>query len=1122
MNKKNSNYIIYSLIILSVCFYAFLTGCKGSAGSDSVIINSPSTIISGDTPITPQSKNIPISNDGKVFKTSSPSGRLTIEAPEENTFNSNVILKITESPSVGNESSLLSIGSVIYAITATRDEVPINLLSHPLNLTFTNEQRLSGAENYYIGIKEINNNAWQFINVYTSNASLRTSLSSKNEFSYSLYKSNILIALFADAKNSLKNTSKVFDLLAGVSPIDISTKDSLYKEDLRVSLVLNGENLSGLTADKFIVKVAFLTSESRNPTLKVDDKIVSYQSGSSSNRYEAFGEGYAHYFQFTPLSTKFSSGFSPKITFDINLKDLPIKDFSNTFIVEISNADSNILPFAYSALLKFSKSDSGTATNTDTETETNTDTTTDTDTDTETNTDTNTDTDTNTNTNTNTGTNTDTDIKASIKLNSPAADFPITNSTIELEFSDDVPWTQADITRITIDNNAEISGCSYSNKILSLSLKNRLNYETTYNISVSNLFYAENNTFTITTEGKARVSLKSSAENFPVSGTPIELEFSKEIPWSIDNISKIAIDNDVTITGGQYFNKILSLSFSDKLNYSKKYNISVSGLEGVTDINQLSFTTKSLSVTPSISSATQNVAPNTDGLLTVLQPKFFINFGKEIASSTLATSHIKLNGEALPESCRITFDNASQTMTLVFTENLDYCINYEISLESYTDTDGAVINSFSPLKFKTTFPTEILGAGTQEDPFLIYSKSNLEKINKSTPVNYITGEYHFKQMDDIVITGEWTHIGDYSNRFNGKYDGNNKSISFIIDNNEEYYFGLFYYISSGTVSNLILKDCSVTGNGYVGLICSYLNDNGLIENIKIEGNNRINGNENTSYIGTIAGRAEYSTIRNVQITGNLTITQDANCSQGFRGGLVGYVSGYGNVISNCSVDSSEGLIRGAYYSGGLIGYCDSTTISKCYANINVEGNQYGIGGLVGKIYGGSISNSYSNSSVTVKGSDLSEIGGLAGSLSNINVNNSYSNSSITIEGNVGGLIGNLYGNLANSYAAGTINLNCTAASCVGATIGLLSNEDSLVSNTFSSVEISTAAGYSPSAPEHYVPSNSNIPLWWLYDDSYKFNASETNYISEGYIESLNWDSNIWNNLTEGALPTLKE
>ena len=1088
--------------MLSVTFYAFLTGCKGSAGSDN-----PIGVYYNNSSTTPQTIDVNITQDGRILRTSAPSGRMTLEASEDNTYNSNVVLKITENPSMGNESSFLTVGSIVYSITATRDGLPVNLLSHPLTLTLSNEERLEGAENYYIGIKDINGGDWQFVNLYSSNPSVRTSLSSKNQFSYSLYKNNILVALFSDVGKSLRSTPKVLGASASLSPTALAAEHSNYNEDLKVSILLAGENLSGLKAEDFKIKIAYLNSDTRDTALKVDDKAVNYLSGSGSNKYEGFGQGYAHYFQFVPLSSKYTTGYSPAVSFDINLKDTLVSGFPNNFIVEISNSNSTILPFGYSAILNFAINNSDTNTDTDTETETQTDT------DTNTNTESSTD--------TGTGTNTEPAPKPTLKLNSPTTDFPVTNSTIELEFSDNVPWTQADITNITIDNNAEISGCSYSNKILSLSLKNRLNYETTYNISVSNLSYAENNTFTISTEGKARVSLKSSSESFPVSGTPIELEFSKEIPWDINSINKITIDNDVSITGGNYSNKVLSLSFSGKLNYSKSYTIAIAGLEGTTD-NNLSFTTKSLNITPTISSSTQNIAPNTDGLQSVLQPKFFINFGKEIASSTLAASHIKLNGEALPESCRFTFDDANQTMTLAFTENLDYCKIYEISLESYSDSDGAVINSFTPLTFKSTYPTEILGSGTEEDPFLIYARPNLEKLNATTPVNYRKGGFYYKQMDDIVIKGEWTPIGDSTYSFNGKYDGNNKTISIKIDDGQEYYTALFGCIDSGSVSNLTIKDSSITASWVTGFVCAKSSDS-LIENIKIEGNNSIITSMETSYKGAVVGQSSNSTIKNVRITGKLTIGQELVNTAYYIGSIVG--DSYFDKISDCSVDSPEGLIKGAYYLGGLIGYCSSTTITNCYANINLEGSQGSIGGLVGNISGGSISKSYSNSSINIDGNSINYVGGLAGYCSTP-ISNSYSNTSISIKGDeiskVGGLTGYFaYNNLSNSYATGTIYLDCSAASYIGVTAGYV-DEETTLSNTFSAVEISVADGYTHTSPEHYVPSDSDIPLWWDYSaGQYLKNVSGTNYVSEGYKESLNWDSDVWDNLTEGALPTLK-
>ena len=128
---------------------------------------------------------------------------MAIEANEENTFNSNVVLTITESPSMGNESNLLSVGSIIYGITATREGLRVNMLSHPLTITLYNEDRLSGAEDYYIGIKNINGGEWQFVNLYSTNPSARTSTNFTNEFRYSIYKNNVLVALFEDIKKSL-------------------------------------------------------------------------------------------------------------------------------------------------------------------------------------------------------------------------------------------------------------------------------------------------------------------------------------------------------------------------------------------------------------------------------------------------------------------------------------------------------------------------------------------------------------------------------------------------------------------------------------------------------------------------------------------------------------------------------------------------------------------------------------------------------------------------------------------------------------------------------------------------------------------------------------------------------
>ncbi len=1067
MNKNRSTYIIYGIIILLVCFYGFLTGCKGSSSSDNpigVYYNGAST--------TPQTIDVNITQDGRVIRTPAPSGRMTLEALEDNTYNSSVVLKITENPSMGNESNLLSVGSIIYGITATREGLPVNMLSHPLTITLYNEDRLSGAQDYYIGIKDINGGEWQFVNLYSTNPSARTSTNFTNEFRYSIYKNNVLVALFADVKKSLKNTPKVFGSSASLSPTTLAIQKENYEEDLKVSILLAGENLSSLKAEDFKIKIAYLNSDAHDTTLKVDDKAVRYLSGSGSNKYEGFGQGYAHYFQFVPSSTKYTSGFSPTISFDINLKDRFVSGFPSSFIVEISNSDSKILPFAYSSILSFGIKDSETSTDTETETETNT----------------NTDTNTETSTDTNTGTSTGVDTKATIKLNSPAADFPVTESTIELEFSSDVPWVQNDQAKITIDNNAEISGCSYNNKILTLLLKNKLNYANSYTITVSNLTYADDNSFTFTTEEKATVSLKSASVDFPIKNSPIELEFSKDIPWTVSNNSNIAINNNVSIASYRYNNKVLSLSFADKLLYSKTYTLSVAGIESVADNNELSFTTQSLEVTPVISSTTQNVAPNTEGLLTILQPKFFINFGKEIVNTNQAISGIKLNSDSLPQSCRITFDAASQTATILFTEDLEYDTEYELNFVGFTDDDGAVINSSSSaLSFKTQKFTDIPGSGTEEDPFLIYTEEHLKKLHQTTPINYMNGGFYFKQMEDIELTEEWTPISI----FIGNYNGNNKSISgLIVSDDTTNYKGLFGTINNSTISDLTLKDVNVIGNRYVGALVGN-SKNSNLNNISIKDSITISG---YSSIGGLIGESNDCDFSKISINGIINMTSESS----EIGGLIGCVgNSSSHSISKCSVVSDNtGLIKGDSEIGGLIGrFYGINSVEESYTKVIINGRNY-IGGLIGwaENVDSNISNCFSVASISI-------------------INSNYS-------GSAGGLIGDCSSSVSSCYASGTIFLNTPMGSTAGVIASRI-NEGTNMNNNFSRVTISVGESYYPNYSGSYNPAVSGTPLWFEGYSDYSYNTSGTNYVSEGYKESLNWDSNVWNNLTEGALPTLK-
>ncbi|MBQ2591955.1 MAG: hypothetical protein II567_01570, partial [Candidatus Riflebacteria bacterium] len=303
---------------------------------------------------------------------------------------------------------------------------------------------------------------------------------------------------------------------------------------------------------------------------------------------------------------------------------------------------------------------------------------------------------------------------------------------------------------------------------------------------------------------------------------------------------------------------------------------------------------------------------------------------------------------------------------------------------------------------------------------------------------------------------------------------------------------------------------------FVGALVGYA-DNSMIEGISIKDNFFVKVEED--YCGGLVGRAKDSTIKNISGDASITIsswrysgvivgsskdsdisdvhirgTIIANSDYDTAGGLIGVISNTAeHSVKNCSVVSEEtGYVKSPSNVGGLIGNCSGeTNISQCYAKIPVKGTNY-LGGLVGSFTSGNIINCHSNCDLTAEGS--------------VNF--------------VGGLVGKCSGNVATSYAEGNIRLNCTNASYIGTMIGFLGSSSS-VEKSFTAVNISVADGYTPTLQRHYVPSNSNIPLWWLEDDDYIYNTSGTNYVSEGYKESLNWDSDVWDNLTEGALPTLK-
>ena len=168
----------------------------------------------------------------------------------------------------------------------------------------------------------------------------------------------------------------------------------------------------------------------------------------------------------------------------------------------------------------------------------------------------------------------------------------------------------------------------------------------------------------------------------------------------------------------------------------------------------------------------------------------------------------------------------------------------------------------------------------------------------------------------------WTPIGNASNNYKGRFNGNNHTVSGLYFNkNQTDYVGLFGYVSdySCHIENTGVIDSYFSGSYYVGGVVGYKNG-GTIENCY-----------NTS---TVAG---YNSI----------------------GGIAGYNRGS---IINCY---NEGAINGEFHTGGIVGTSATSEVIDCY-NTGAINAYRGVGGTVGNnAYSASITNCYSTG--TVKG-----------------------------------------------------------------------------------------------------------------------------------------------------------
>ena len=261
------------------------------------------------------------------------------------------------------------------------------------------------------------------------------------------------------------------------------------------------------------------------------------------------------------------------------------------------------------------------------------------------------------------------------------------------------------------------------------------------------------------------------------------------------------------------------------------------------------------------------------------------------------------------------------------------------------------------------------GDGTVNKPFLISTAAELAWFRDHVNENYdnvkssakLTADIDLSDFchaaDDSKIEKSWVPIGNSTNKYQGTFDGNNKTITNLYINASQLNVGLFGCTYEGTIKNLTFEYANVTNtNNYVGVLVGKAFWGSTLQNIKISNTCQIKGG---NYTGGIAG----------YLNGNAYNCVNYATVQGIKyiGGLCGFysISRTGNSMTACA--NYGNVTASSLGVGGLVGYFDSGTIQDCANYGGVKGTNY-IAGMAGSVNNGKIQNvfSYGNISVTNK------------------------------------------------------------------------------------------------------------------------------------------------------------
>lgn len=200
-------------------------------------------------------------------------------------------------------------------------------------------------------------------------------------------------------------------------------------------------------------------------------------------------------------------------------------------------------------------------------------------------------------------------------------------------------------------------------------------------------------------------------------------------------------------------------------------------------------------------------------------------------------------------------------------------------------------------KKKVAIKVNLSGGGTQEDPYLITNRADLQYLRDTVNAGTEFSNYYFLQTADIDLKDveSWEPIASYDcgYSFAGFYNGNGYEIQNMTIDAEDENVGLFGRLD-GAVINLNLVNCDINGM-YVGAITSHGNGP-VIANCYVSG--KLHGSHRVGGIADNAGAKIYNCVVDAEITGDSSVS-----------GISGY---YRNTPAHCysSLGDAVGVDEG--------------------------------------------------------------------------------------------------------------------------------------------------------------------------------------------------------------------